>query len=135
VAAQDHEQAERFLLLMGDMGRRISEAMAGAVDDPSIVDNVSVLVLTALDLHGPLRPGRLSTITGMSSAGMTGVLDRLESRGLLRRSGGVAGDRRGVNVQLTPAGRRTIRKMARAAAGAMDEVLVFAKSLLAEADS
>jgi DNA-binding MarR family transcriptional regulator len=67
-------------------------------------------VLSALRIAGP--PHRLSPTTlfkglMLSSAGMTSRLDRLEGRGLVRRSSD-PNDRRGVLVDLTSEGRELV---------------------------
>lgn len=54
-----------------------------------------------LDLHGPLTPGRLAELSGLTSGTVTGVLDRLERAGFVRRDRDV-GDRRKVLVSLVP---------------------------------
>lgn len=41
--------------------------------------------LTLLGDHGPLTPGRLAALTGMSTGTVTGVIDRLEKGGYARR--------------------------------------------------
>jgi DNA-binding MarR family transcriptional regulator len=41
--------------------------------------------MTLLDVHGPLTPGRLAELTGLKTGTVTGVLDRLEDSGLVRR--------------------------------------------------
>ncbi|MEV4345717.1 MarR family transcriptional regulator [Actinoplanes sp. NPDC049596] len=41
--------------------------------------------MTLLDVHGPLTPGRFAELTGLKTGTVTGVLDRLESAGLVRR--------------------------------------------------
>jgi DNA-binding transcriptional ArsR family regulator len=38
-----------------------------------------------LQLHGPLTPGRLAELSGLTTGTVTGVLDRLEGAGLVRR--------------------------------------------------
>jgi DNA-binding MarR family transcriptional regulator len=38
-----------------------------------------------LNLHGPLTPGRLAELSGLSTGTVTGVLDRLEDLGYARR--------------------------------------------------
>jgi DNA-binding MarR family transcriptional regulator len=38
-----------------------------------------------LNLHGPLTPGRLAELSGLSTGTVTGVLDRLERLGYARR--------------------------------------------------
>jgi DNA-binding MarR family transcriptional regulator len=61
----------------------------------------------ALELcaRGPARGLELADATGLSSAGVTDVLDRLEGRRLVRRSSD-PDDRRAVRAQLTASGRR-----------------------------
>lgn len=54
-----------------------------------------------LDLHGPLSPGRLAGLTGLTTGTVTGVIDRLEKAGYLRRERDVV-DRRKVLVTLVP---------------------------------
>jgi DNA-binding MarR family transcriptional regulator len=41
--------------------------------------------MTLLDVHGPLTPGRLAELTGLRTGTVTGVLDRLEKAGFVRR--------------------------------------------------
>jgi hypothetical protein len=53
-----------------------------------------------LYLHGPLSPGRLGQLAGISSSGtITGVIDRLEQAGYVRRTRSTE-DRRKVTVSL-----------------------------------
>jgi len=55
--------------------------------------------MTLLDVHGPLTPGRLADLTGLKTGTVTGVLDRLESAGFVRRDRDPT-DRRKVIVSL-----------------------------------
>lgn len=48
----------------------------------------------------------------VTPANVTGIIDRLESRGLLRRTGR-EGDRRTTNIELTPKGRALQERVAR----------------------
>lgn len=57
--------------------------------------------LSLLGLHGPLTPGRLAELTGLTTGTVTGVLDRLEKAGFVRRERDV-GDRRKVLVTPVP---------------------------------
>jgi DNA-binding MarR family transcriptional regulator len=41
--------------------------------------------MTLLDVHGPLTPGRLAELSGLTSGTVTGVIDRLEKAGFVRR--------------------------------------------------
>ena len=52
-----------------------------------------------LQLHGPLTPGRLSELSGLTTGTVTGVLDRLEATGFVRRERDES-DRRKVIVKL-----------------------------------
>jgi DNA-binding MarR family transcriptional regulator len=67
-------------------------------------------VLAALRRAGSpysLSPGQLATETLVTSGTMTNRIDRLESRGLVRREPDPS-DRRGVRVVLTDDGRRSV---------------------------
>jgi DNA-binding MarR family transcriptional regulator len=55
--------------------------------------------LNLLELHGPLAPGRLGRLAGVGSGTVTGVLDRLERAGQVRRERAPT-DRRAVIVSL-----------------------------------
>jgi DNA-binding MarR family transcriptional regulator len=54
---------------------------------------------------GPVRGGELADATGLTSAGVTDLVDRLEGRGLVRRLRD-PDDRRAIRIELTDAGRR-----------------------------
>ena len=82
-------------------------------------------VLSALRRAGApyqLSPGQLVHETLVTSGTMTNRVDRLTRRGLVARRPDTD-DRRGVIVQLTPAGRQAVD-------GALDELLVHEKELL-----
>lgn len=55
--------------------------------------------LNLLGLHGPLTPGRLAELSGLTTGTVTGVIDRLERAGFVRRERD-AGDRRKVLVTM-----------------------------------
>jgi DNA-binding MarR family transcriptional regulator len=52
---------------------------------------------------GPRAMGELAAILGVEKAAMTGLIDRIERRGLVQRTA-VPGDRRACHVALTPSG-------------------------------
>ena len=52
-----------------------------------------------LQLHGPLTPGRLAELSGLTTGTVTGVLDRLEGAGFVHRERDPS-DRRKVIVRL-----------------------------------
>ncbi len=58
-------------------------------------------LLSLLGVHGPLTPGRLAELTGLTTGTVTGVIDRLESGGFVRRERD-ATDRRKVLVTPVP---------------------------------
>jgi DNA-binding MarR family transcriptional regulator len=86
-------------------------------------------VLAALRRAGApyaLSPGQLGSETLVTSGTMTNRIDRLESRGLVRREPD-ASDRRGVRVVLTDPGRRAVDD-------AMSDLLAREHALLESVD-
>lgn len=81
-------------------------------------------VLSALRIGGSdrLSPTRLFKGLMLSSAGITSRLDRLEQRGLVRRTRHPS-DRRGVLVELTGEGRTLLDQAVRASAHAEGELV------------
>ncbi|MCW2902773.1 MAG: transcriptional regulator TrmB [Streptosporangiaceae bacterium] len=59
--------------------------------------------LNLLALNGPMTPGQLATVTGLTTGSVTGVLDRLERAGYTRRERDPH-DRRRVLVTSVPEG-------------------------------
>ena len=57
--------------------------------------------LDIVENHGPMTAGRLAELSGLTTAAVTAVLDRLERAGYARRVRD-ANDRRHVIVELTP---------------------------------
>ena len=57
--------------------------------------------LSLLFEHGPVSAGRLGELTGLTTGAVTGLIDRLEAAGYVRRRRD-AGDRRRVIVELVP---------------------------------
>jgi len=68
-------------------------------------------VLAVLDLDGPLPMSGLAEMLDVSQASATGIVDRMEQRGLVERRRGDE-DRRVVRVALTDQGRNLIAGMA-----------------------
>ena len=67
-------------------------------------------MLHMLQLYGPSTPGKLGTWTGLSSGGVTVVLDRLEKAGYVRREPNPA-DRRSLLIALIPARMRKLQSL------------------------
>jgi DNA-binding MarR family transcriptional regulator len=88
---------------------------------------VHLNVLTALETEGPLSMRRLAEEMDVSDASATGIVDRMEKRGIVERRH-ATGDRRVVEVFPTDVGRRVFHDMADQRRDALSRVL----SLLSE---
>ena len=64
-------------------------------------------LISLLNLHGPLTPGRLAELTGLTTGTVTGVIDRLERSGFVRRERDTT-DRRKVLVTPVPEAMATL---------------------------
>jgi DNA-binding MarR family transcriptional regulator len=118
----DRVLAQRLLATLGRLGASVHEALVARVDS-SIVKNVDILVLATLDVEGTLRPTKIRELTGLSSSGVTKLLDRLEQQGLVTRDfGSVRGDKRGSHVMLTTEGRAVAGQLADGLVSQMDQV-------------
>jgi DNA-binding MarR family transcriptional regulator len=119
----------RLLMLLGRLGTTMGNAIAEAVG-PELSNNGPIIALFALEEQGSMRPGQLQELTGLSSGGVSKLLDRLQEGGLVTREYGVlADDRRGSVVKLTAKGRRTSRRIAGAIVGIEDDMRVMLKEL------
>jgi DNA-binding MarR family transcriptional regulator len=90
---------------IGGINRRVKRGMEATLAEHGL-SHPDWQVLTSLRLDADHRssPGELSADLELSSGAMTSRLDRLEAAGLVRRLP-APGDRRGVIVELTDAGR------------------------------
>jgi DNA-binding MarR family transcriptional regulator len=66
--------------------------------------------INLLELLGPVTPGKLAESTGLTSGGVTVMLDRLEKAGLVKRERN-PDDRRSVLVRVNPAKLRKINAL------------------------
>ena len=71
---------------------------------------VHLHVLTILEADGPLSMGRLADALDVSVASATGIVDRMEQRGLVERRP-AAGDRRVIEVHPTATGQEVFREL------------------------
>jgi DNA-binding MarR family transcriptional regulator len=98
-------------LLRRDLGGRLARTLArqrGDYVSCLVRDGVSTAqmwVLMKLRLHGDLSMSGLAELLGLGLPNVTGIVDRLEERGLVERRRDVR-DRRIVHVSLTEAGSR-----------------------------
>jgi DNA-binding MarR family transcriptional regulator len=128
-AASVSRSAE-MLQAVARYGAALSEALAERVGDPDLVGNITILLLFDLYDGSPRRPTEIGRATGLSSGGVTKFLDRLEAAGLLARTAGhPEGDRRGVSVVITPAGRHFAETAASAIEDQVPLLLEFAATI------
>jgi DNA-binding MarR family transcriptional regulator len=98
------EATRRALLLVNRIGVRSTSRLVDA-GLGALSSNVTIAVLSQLDANGPSRPRELLPATKLTRGGLSNLLNRLESAGLIARVyGGVSGDRRGATVELAGAG-------------------------------
>jgi DNA-binding MarR family transcriptional regulator len=79
-------------------------------------------LISLLNLHGPLTPGRLAELTGLTTGTVTGVIDRLERAGFVRRERDTK-DRRKVLVTPVPEAMATLGEHYREHGEHLDAVL------------
>lgn len=100
----------RLLMLLAEFGQTVSGAMAEVAPAPELVGNAPLLVLGQLELEGPQRPHDLATLTGMTTGGLSKLLDRMEGFGTVsRQTGSVPDDHRAVLVSITDRGSEMLR--------------------------
>jgi DNA-binding MarR family transcriptional regulator len=68
-------------------------------------------LLAVVERHRQIGLGELAAGEGVSAAAMSKHVDRLEAAGLVARTPGSSGDRRRVEIELTPAGGRVLRRV------------------------
>lgn len=79
-----------------ELEERLQHALVRAISSAVLVNHeiserlglgpTDAQFLTLLDVHGPLSPGRLGELSGLTSGAVTAVLGRLETAGYVRRS-------------------------------------------------
>lgn len=87
---QDEEGTRRAALVaaLEAAGREHSNAVVmfhTAIAEHLGLNATDHKTLDLLERHGPLSPGKLAQLTGLAPASVTGILDRLEARGFVRR--------------------------------------------------
>ncbi len=101
-----HPTYEKVLLVLRQIVRAIDVRSRRLVHEYGLT-GPQLVVLRALALHDAVSPGDLAESVNLSHGTVTGILDRLEKRGLIRRTRSDA-DRRRVKVSLDPAGQSVI---------------------------
>lgn len=95
------------------------------------LDTPQLGVLISLDVFGPQQPGSIAALLGLTSGGVSKLIDRLERYRLVQRSfGAVPQDRRAVLVELTEDGRDAIVAFDEVVRGLADGLLAAIAPLL-----
>jgi DNA-binding MarR family transcriptional regulator len=98
-----------MLLAMARAGIEINTVVAATFGSGLPVRNSTILVMVHLRAEGRQRPNELAAAAGMTSGGMSKVIDHLEDAGLVVRVEDPADpDGRSIYVELTPQGERTL---------------------------
>jgi DNA-binding MarR family transcriptional regulator len=114
--------------LRADISRSLVRLIAGAVLNNQVVTARLGLgpsdsqFMSLLNIHGPLAPGRFAELSGLTTGTVTGVLDRLEKAGYVRRERD-PDDRRKVLVTPVPEAAARMAEQYRGYADWTDELL------------
>jgi DNA-binding HxlR family transcriptional regulator len=100
----DKDATARALLALVGAGRAISEQIERLTDNPMLAGNAPIAVIVTLWRFGPMRPTVLAKTYGMTTGGMTKVIERLEEAGVVTKDKDDSHDGRKVSVNLTEAG-------------------------------
>jgi DNA-binding MarR family transcriptional regulator len=84
-----------------------------------------ITVMACLVGRGPMTLTELSRSLGMSHSSASGIVDRLQARGLLRRRED-ASDRRRMSIEVTEAVQRYVRELEAGPSGRLVEALAIA---------
>ena len=94
---------EPAIVVLGRIGVILTDIMTSALDDIEVNAALALCLLHQSD--GPVRPVTVSAALGLATGATSKLLDRMETAGFVRRSyGGIAEDRRGVEVSATAIG-------------------------------
>lgn len=99
VAASLLRAVRLFIAGSSLFGQRVAEKLS--------LHPTDLQFLNLLDLLGSMTPGALASASGLSSGGVTVVLDRLEKAGYVHRSAHPT-DRRSVLVSIVPARQKRV---------------------------
>jgi DNA-binding MarR family transcriptional regulator len=117
-------QAHRLPALLGEVRRFIANAVLfnQHLADRLHINATDYQVLNLLDLRGSATPGALAQLTGLTTGGVTVVLDRLENAGFVRRERNPH-DRRSVIIRTVPAKMREVSQLYKPIIAAMKQVV------------
>jgi DNA-binding MarR family transcriptional regulator len=104
--ARRHQLEWDFLLAVRRAGS-IMQILGQAAAERLGINTTDLNCLNIVALIGPMTAGELARATGLTTASITGVLDRLEESGFVRRERDTR-DRRRVVIHLNLAGTREV---------------------------
>lgn len=110
-------ELDRELRLLSTRSVLLSQTIASRLG----ISPADLETMDLLSIHGPLTAGRLAELTGLTTGAITGVVDRLERAGFVRRERD-ATDRRRVIVHLISDRARKVGKIFEPLAQAMAEL-------------
>ena len=123
-------EAEELLLRIGEFGSYVTNTLSEVAGEAFLVNNVSIMLLSRLDLEGPMRPNQIAEFEAMTTGGVSKLIDRMEAEGLVQRKRGVlAADQRAVLVVITKSGQDLIHRIADKFAAHLSDTEVFVKEL------
>lgn len=111
-APTDLDATARALIRLVGTAIFITDAVERLPVEPILKRNAPFVIILSVWRSGPMRPGELGEIVGMSSGGTTKVIDRLQNAGLVTKTkdGGDA-DGRAVYVDVTDLGRTVAEQL------------------------
>lgn len=114
-------------LAIARTGVKLSEALKAV----QLVGGVAgALALAVLETVGDSRPRSISNLIGISSGGVSRLLDRLEEASLVeRRPDVIEADHRGVVISITPEGQEQLESALQRAQVYFDELLGIIRSI------
>lgn len=103
----DDVEAMAVIARLLHVGRQIETHLGASAKEHGLQIADGDILFTLRRAPGPHTPGTLAAALLVSTGTMTGRLDRLEQRTLIRRVPHPT-DRRALEIELTPAGRRLV---------------------------
>jgi DNA-binding MarR family transcriptional regulator len=126
------DRARAVLLDINQVGLVLTAAIDGVAGN-ELSGNAEIAVLMRL-LDGPVRPRELVESTGLSSPGVTNLLDRLDRHGLITRSHDDLDDRRAVVVSTSAHGEALIKEIRAMLNTTFDSLLPLRRRILRQLD-
>src|SRR5579883_2366152 len=113
---------ENCARLRDEINRLIRQSIAGSIlFNQSVADRFQLRLtdmqcLNILDLLGPVTPGKLAECTGLTTGGVTVMLDRLEKAKFVKREPNPS-DRRSLLIRVNPRRVRQVNALYAASTG------------------